>query len=70
MSLPHHITGEIVGYPNKFTFLIEIRNCRKKLRVKGKPCYLVDLPPNAGRYTDEPDIERGVHCAYAKAGAA
>lgn len=32
------------------------------LRVKGKPCYLDELPINAGRHVKEPDIECGIQC--------
>lgn len=31
-------------------------------RVKGEPCYLDELPPDAGRYDGEPDIECGPQC--------
>lgn len=41
------------------------------LKVKGKPCYLDELPLGAGRYADEPDIECGPQCvAPAPAAAA
>lgn len=33
------------------------------LKVKGKPCYLDELPPDAGRYQDEPNIECGPLCS-------
>lgn len=32
------------------------------LRIRGKPCFLDELPPDAGRYEDEPDIECGPQC--------
>ncbi len=33
------------------------------LRIKGDPCYLDELPEDAGRYDEEPDIECGPHCS-------
>lgn len=42
--------------------------CRKEIRVEGKrvrvPVFLDELPPDAGRYEDEPDIECGVLCIH------
>lgn len=32
------------------------------LKVKGKPCFLDDLPRGVGRYESEPDIECGPQC--------
>jgi hypothetical protein len=37
------------------------------LRVKGKPCHLDELPTDAGRYDEEPDIECGPQCVVGKA---
>jgi hypothetical protein len=31
-------------------------------RSKGQPCFLDELPPDAGRYEEEPDIECGPQC--------
>lgn len=31
-------------------------------RHKSEPCYLDELPPDAGRYVEEPDIECGPQC--------
>jgi hypothetical protein len=39
------------------------------LKVKGKPCFLDELPEGVGRYDDEPDIECGPHCSLEPAAA-
>lgn len=32
------------------------------LRLRGKPCFLDELPSNCGHYDKEPDVECGVQC--------
>lgn len=37
------------------------------LKIKKQPCFLDELPPDAGRYDEEPDIECGVLCSTQQA---
>lgn len=55
-----------IDFPGAFDRMAEMERTLNfaLLRVKGKPCFLDELPPGIGRYDGEPDIECGPQCAF------